>query len=85
MYQQNQAKKKKLEKKKNGGNPKKFPELKMVANGDYKGQNYTMSSDDELFNVSLFGFDRFSFRRLRNRCSNRTGRTSIQFIITKLI
>ena len=31
---------------------KKFPELKMVVNGDYRSSNYTMSSDDEVFNVS---------------------------------
>lgn len=24
----------------------------MVVNGDYRGSNYTMSSDDEVFNVS---------------------------------
>lgn len=47
-------KKKKLDKKKAGGNNKKFPELKMVVNGDYRGSNYTVSSDDEIFNVSVF-------------------------------
>ena len=31
---------------------KKFPELKMVVNGDYRSSNYTMSSDDEVYNVS---------------------------------
>lgn len=25
----------------------------MMVNGDYRGSNYTMSSDDEVFNVSL--------------------------------
>ena len=25
----------------------------MMVNGDYKSSNYTMSSDDEVFNVSL--------------------------------
>lgn len=25
----------------------------MVVNGDYRSSNYTMSSDDEVFNVSL--------------------------------
>ena len=34
-------------------NAKKFPELKMHVNGDYRGSNYTMSSDDEIFNVSF--------------------------------
>lgn len=29
---------------------KKFPELKMMVNGDYRSSNYTMSSDDEVFN-----------------------------------
>jgi len=24
----------------------------MLVNGDYRGSNYTMSSDDEVFNVS---------------------------------
>lgn len=24
----------------------------MMVNGDYRGSNYTMSSDDEVFNVS---------------------------------
>lgn len=32
---------------------KKFPELKMMVNGDYRSSNYTMSSDDEVFNVSI--------------------------------
>ena len=36
----------------NGGGGKKFPELKMMVNGDYRSSNYTMSSDDEVFNVS---------------------------------
>ena len=31
---------------------KKFPEMKMMVNGDYRGSNFTMSSDDEGFNVS---------------------------------
>lgn len=44
-------KKHKLEKKSLKAN-KKFPELKMMANGDYKSSNHTMSSDDEVFNVS---------------------------------
>lgn len=26
----------------------------MMVNGDYRGSNYTMSSDDEVFNVSIF-------------------------------
>ncbi len=34
-------------------NGKKFPELKMMVNGDYKSSNHTMSSDDEVFNVSV--------------------------------
>lgn len=48
-------KKKKLDKKKmqhGSGANKKFPELKMMVNGDYRSSNYTMSSDDEVFNVS---------------------------------
>lgn len=36
--------------KKKQTNAKKFPELKMHVNGDYRGSNYTMSSDDEIFN-----------------------------------
>jgi len=39
-------------KKINHPNAKKFPELKMMVNGDYRSSNYTMSSDDETFNVS---------------------------------
>ena len=35
---------------------KKFPELKMMVNGDYRSSNYTMSSDDEVFNVSERNF-----------------------------
>lgn len=45
-------KKNKIDKKKI--HQKKFPELKMMVNGDYRGSNYTMSSDDEVFNVSNF-------------------------------
>ena len=49
----NVAKKKhKVDKKKIGHHAKKFPELKMMVNGDYRSSNYTMSSDDEVFNVS---------------------------------
>ena len=49
----NAAKKKhKVDKKKLGNQAKKFPELKMMVNGDYRSSNYTMSSDDEVFNVS---------------------------------
>jgi hypothetical protein len=44
------AKKNKIDKKKIP--TKKFPELKMMVNGDYRSSNYTMSSDDEVFNVS---------------------------------
>jgi len=45
-------KQKKTNPKKKYGNNKKFPEMqKMVVNGqDYRGSNYTMSSDDEVFN-----------------------------------
>ena len=46
----NGKKKTKIDKKKIG--QKKFPELKMMVNGDNRGSNYTMSSDDEVFNVS---------------------------------
>ena len=50
-HQQPPAKKKtKVDKKKL--NSKKFPELKMMVNGDYRSSNHTMSSDDEVFNVS---------------------------------
>jgi hypothetical protein len=32
----------------------------MMVNGDYRGSNYTMSSDDEVFNVScLFSLNSF--------------------------
>ena len=44
---------KKIDKKKvhnQGQGGKKFPELKMMVNGDYRSSNYTMSSDDEVFN-----------------------------------
>jgi hypothetical protein len=37
----------KVDKNKLKKNPKKFPELKMVVNGDYRNSNYTMFSDDE--------------------------------------
>lgn len=47
-------KKKAKEPKKKTNNSKKFPELKMHVNGDYRGSNYTMSSDDEIFNVSFY-------------------------------
>ena len=40
----------KVDKNKFKKNAKKFPELKMVVNGDYRSSNYTMSSDDEVFN-----------------------------------
>jgi len=50
--QQPPKKKNKVEKKKL--NSKKFPELKMMVNGDYRSSNHTMSSDDEVFNVSSF-------------------------------
>ena len=50
----NVAKKKhKVDKKKIGQQGKKFPELKMMVNGDYRSSNYTLSSDDEDYNVSL--------------------------------
>lgn len=56
FLQQKPIKKKgKLDKKKmqhSGHGGKKFPELKMMVNGDYRSSNYTMSSDDEVFNVS---------------------------------
>ena len=52
-------KKAKVDKKKQT-NAKKFPELKMHVNGDYRGSNYTMSSDDEIFNVSFY-FSNFQF------------------------
>jgi hypothetical protein len=39
-----------VDKKKMGYMGKKFPELKMMVNGDYRSSNYTMSSDDEVFN-----------------------------------
>ena len=43
----------KLDKNKFKKNSKKFPELKMGGgNNDYRNSNYTMSSDDEVFNVS---------------------------------
>lgn len=42
----------KIDKKKITNHDKKFPELKMLVNGDYKSSNHTMSSDDEVFNVS---------------------------------
>jgi len=48
----NKHKKAKDLKKKYGAQAKKFPELKMMVNGDYRSSNYTMSSDDEVFNVS---------------------------------
>jgi len=32
---------------------KKFPELKLMINGEYKNQNNTLSSDDETLNVSV--------------------------------
>jgi hypothetical protein len=44
-------KKHKVDKKKLQAGGKKFPELKMMVNGDYRSSNYTMSSDDEVFNV----------------------------------
>ena len=47
----NTKKKHKVDKKKMGYMGKKFPELKMMVNGDYRSSNYTMSSDDEVFNV----------------------------------
>ena len=31
---------------------KKFPELKLMINGEYRNQNNTLSSDDDSFNVS---------------------------------
>ena len=31
---------------------KKFPELKLMINGDFKNSNNTLSSDDETLNVS---------------------------------
>lgn len=46
-------KKHKVDKKKLHHQGKKFPELKMMVNGDYRSSNYTMSSDDEVFNVSI--------------------------------
>lgn len=30
---------------------KKFPELKLMINGEYRNQNNTLSSDDDSFNV----------------------------------
>jgi len=30
--------------------PKKFPELKMMINGDQRNSNHTLSSDDDMFN-----------------------------------
>jgi hypothetical protein len=47
-------KKNKIDKSKIKQGGKKFPELKMMVNGDYRSSNYTMSSDDEVFNVSFF-------------------------------
>ena len=49
-------KKKKLDKKKQVLGNKKLPDLKMLVNGDYRGSNYTVSSDDEIFNVSALNF-----------------------------
>lgn len=31
---------------------KKFPELKLMINGEFRNQNNTLSSDDDSFNVS---------------------------------
>lgn len=55
LLQKPVKKTKKVDKKKiqhSGHGGKKFPELKMMVNGDYRSSNYTMSSDDEVFNVS---------------------------------
>ena len=55
LLQKPVKKAKKVDKKKiqhSGHGGKKFPELKMMVNGDYRSSNYTMSSDDEVFNVS---------------------------------
>lgn len=49
-YAPGKPKKVKGDKKKIQNQNKKFPELKMMVNGDYKSSNYTMSSDDELLN-----------------------------------
>jgi hypothetical protein len=49
-YAPNKTKKQKIEKKKIQNNKKKFPELKMMGGIEGKSSNYTMSSDDELFN-----------------------------------
>ena len=32
---------------------KKFPELKLMINGEYRASNQTLSSDDEALNVSV--------------------------------
>ena len=50
----NAKKKNKIDKSKIHKGAKKFPELKMMVNGDYRSSNYTMSSDDEVFNVSTY-------------------------------
>ena len=49
-YGASKSKKQKIEKKKFQNNKKKFPELKMMGGIEGKSSNYTMSSDDELFN-----------------------------------
>lgn len=42
----------KIDKKKVLPVTKKFPELKLMINGEHRNQNNSLSSDDENFNVS---------------------------------
>jgi len=45
---------------------KKFPELKLMINGEYRNGNNTLSSEDEMsLAVSLLGSNPFSFHRSR--------------------
>ena len=48
-------------KNKNVSLTKKYFDPKKVVPGDYRGSNYTMSSDDEVFNVSGVSVNKHQF------------------------